>query len=163
MDRRDHPPSGRGGCPAQGLTAPDWLEWTRQPGVGPGPAILGELAGAKVVELGCGSGHNLAHMVACRGALGVGVDHDPAKVDLARAHYGHLPGIRFALADVGHFLNDAAPRSADLVVSIFGAFSFTDPLPLLISTAIVLRSGGLLVMTLRADDEHDVVAVLRRR
>jgi ubiquinone/menaquinone biosynthesis C-methylase UbiE len=50
-----------------------------------------------------------------------------------------------------------------LVLSIFGAFSFTDPLPLLTDAARVLRPGGQLTITLRVDDRHDTVVVLRRR
>ncbi|HEY2578082.1 MAG TPA: class I SAM-dependent methyltransferase [Streptosporangiaceae bacterium] len=126
-------------------------------------AILAPPAGATVIELGCGGGHNLAYLVAHCGAVGVGVDHDPAKIDRARAGYGHLPGIRFTLADAHRYFATAAPGSADLVVSIFGAFSFTDPLPLLTESARVLRPAGLLAITLRADDHHDTVVVLRRR
>jgi trans-aconitate methyltransferase len=58
-----------------------------------------------VIELGCGSGHNLAALAARHDAAGIGVDHDPAKIR---------------------------------------------------------RPGGLLAITLRADDHHDTVIVLRR-
>jgi len=116
-----------------------------------------------VLELGCGSGHNLAHLAARHGAAGIGVDNDPAKISRARSGYGHLPSIRFTLADARHYLDAATPGSADLVLSIFGAFSFTSPLPLLTATARILRPGGLLAITLRADDHHDTVIVLRRR
>ena len=56
------------------------LEWTRRPGTGPPPGILGDLAGQVVIELGCGSGHNLAVLAARYGALVTGVDHDSAKI-----------------------------------------------------------------------------------
>ena len=56
------------------------LEWTRQPGTGPPPGILGDLAGRVVIELGCGSGHNLAVLAARYGAIVTGVDQDPAKI-----------------------------------------------------------------------------------
>jgi SAM-dependent methyltransferase len=163
MDRRDHPAPDRSSHPARRLTAPRQFEWTRQAGTGPGLAILGELAGATVVELGCGSGHNLAHLVVHHAALGVGVDHDPAKIARASASYGNLPGIRFVLAEAGHYLKAAAPGSADLVLSIFGAFSFIDPIRLLTVTARIMRPGGMLALTLRADDTRDAVVVLRRR
>jgi SAM-dependent methyltransferase len=163
MDDCDHQASERGRQSALRLTASARFEWTRQPGVGPGIAILGRLSGATVLEAGCGSGHNLAYLVSCHGASGIGIDDDPAKISRALARYGHLPGIRFACADACGFLNAAEPGSADLVLSIFGAFSFTDPLPLLTATARVLRTGGLLAMTLRADDHHDTVIALRRR
>jgi ubiquinone/menaquinone biosynthesis C-methylase UbiE len=96
---------------------------------------MGPLTGAKVIELGCGSGHNLACLATHHGVTGIGVDHDPAKISRAHAAYGNLPGAHFTLADARHYLATAQPRSADLVVSIFGAFSFTDPLPLLRGTA----------------------------
>jgi SAM-dependent methyltransferase len=116
-----------------------------------------------VIELGCGGGHNLAHLVAHCGAIGIGIDHDSVKIGRAQGGYGHLPGIHFVLTDARTYLKAATPGSADLVVSIFGAFSFTDPLPLLTDVARVLRPGGQLAITLRADDRHDAVVVLGRR
>lgn len=91
MDNRDHPASDRSSQPAPRLTPPAAFEWTRLPRTGPGTQILGKLAGAAVVELGCGSGHNLACLAARHGAAGTGVDNDPAKISRARTGYGHLP------------------------------------------------------------------------
>lgn len=162
MGHRDHQAPDRSSLPASRLTPPARFEWTRQPGTGPSTGTLGNLAGATVVELGCGSGHNLAHLVARHGAAGIGVDSDPAKISRARTGYGHLPSIRFTLADARHYLSAAVPGSADVVLSIFGALSFTDPPPLLTGTARILRPGGLLAVTLRADGHHDTVVVLRR-
>ena len=117
-----------------------------------------------MVELGCGSGHNLACLVARHAVTGIGIDADPAKISRARARYGHLPAIQFTLAEACRYLATAAPGSADVVLSIFGAFSFTDDArPALTGTARILRPGGLLALTLRADDHHDTVVVLRRR
>jgi SAM-dependent methyltransferase len=163
MDHRYHTPPHRSSAPAARLTAPARFEWTRQPGIGPGVAVLLPLAGAKVVELGCGGGHNLAYLVAQCGAVGIGIDHAPAKIGRARGGYGHLPGIHFVLTDARTYLKATAPGSVDLVLSVFGAFSFTDPLPLLTDVARVLRPGGQLAITLRADDRHDTVVVLGRR
>lgn len=163
MGYRDHPASDRSSQPAPRLTPPATFEWTRQPGIGPGVSILGELAGAAVAELGCGTGHNLACLVARHGAAGTGVDNDPAKISRAQAGYGHLPAIKFIHADAHRYLTAAGTGSADLVLSIFGAFSFADPLPLLNGTARILRPGGRLAITLRADDHYDTVVVFRRR
>ena len=163
MDYHDQPPPGRSSQPAAHLTPPAQFEWTRKPGTGPGLGVLGRLTGAKVVELGCGSGHNLACLARSHRLTATGVDHDAAKIQRARACYGRLPGLRFTCSDAAQFLDQAAPGSADLVLSIFGAFSFADPLPLLTATASLLRPGGLLAITLRASDEHDQVIVLRRR
>ncbi|MGH8904567.1 MAG: class I SAM-dependent methyltransferase [Egibacteraceae bacterium] len=163
MDHRDQPTPQRSPHPARRVATPPRFEWTRRTGIGPDLAVLGDLQDLTVVELGCGGGGNLAHVVARRGATGIGVDHDPAKISRARATYGTLPGIRFVLADAVDHLTWMAPGSVDVCMSIFGAFSFTDPLPLLSATSRALRPGGLLALTLRVDDHHDRVIVLRRR
>jgi SAM-dependent methyltransferase len=139
------------------------LEWTRQPGTGPPPAILGDLAGKVVVELGCGSGHNLAVLAARHGAIATGIDCDPAKVARARALYGHLPGLQVIQADAAAYLAALPPGSADVCLSIFGALSFTtDPAALIAQAARVLRPGGRLGITMRASDDTDAVMILHR-
>jgi hypothetical protein len=51
--------------PADPLPAPDRFEWTQRPGIGPGAEILGkDLNGRLIMELGCGAGHNTAHLTA---------------------------------------------------------------------------------------------------
>jgi SAM-dependent methyltransferase len=96
-------------------------------------------------------------------ATGTGVDNDPAKISRARTGYGHLPGIRFIHADAHRYLTAAEAGSANLVLSTFGAFSFTNPLPLLNAAARIPRPCGRLAITLRAGDHNDTVVVLRRR
>jgi SAM-dependent methyltransferase len=116
-----------------------------------------------VIELGCGSGHNLAVLAARHGATVTGIDHDPSKVARARDLYGHLPALRVIEADATAYLATLPPGSADACLSIFGALSFTsDPGRLLTEVTRVLRPGGLLGITLRADDHHDHVTVLTR-
>jgi trans-aconitate methyltransferase len=163
MGHSYHQAPDRSGQPSSRLTPPARFEWTRQPGTGPRAYILGNLAGATVIELGCGGGHNLAHLVARHGVTGIGIDADPAKINRARAGYGHLPAIRFIIADARRYLATAVPGSADVLLSIFGVFSFTDAQPILPGAARMLRPGGLLAVTLRADEHHDTVVVLRRR
>lgn len=139
------------------------LEWTRQPGTGPPPGILGNLAGKNVAELGCGTGHNLAVLAARHGATATGIDRDPAKVARARELYGHLPGLHVIQADAASYLDTLPAASLDACLSIFGALSFSPPGPLLKAAARALRPGGLLAVTLRASDSHDTVVILARR
>ncbi len=139
------------------------LEWTRQPGTGPPPAILGNLAGKTVAELGCGTGHNLAVLTARHRATVTGIDRDPAKVARARQLYGHLPGLHVIHADAASYLDTLPAASLDACLSIFGALSFSPPGPLLTAAARALRPGGLLAVTIRASDRHDTVVILTRR
>jgi len=140
------------------------LEWTRQPGAGPPPGILGDLSGRAVLELGCGSGHNLAVLAARHGAIVTGVDHDPAKVARAAELYGRLPRLQVVRADAGAYLATVPAGTVDVCLSIFGALSFDpDPAALLARCARALRPGGLLGVTIRAGDEHDAVVILARR
>lgn len=163
MDRHDQPAPERSHCPARHLSVPAQLEWTRQPDVGPGASVLGPLAGRTVIELGCGSGRNLAHLVGVRHAIGIGIDRDPAKITRARQQYGHLSNLSFVLGDAAAVLTSMPPSAADVCLSIFGAFSFSPPGPLLCAATRALRPGGRLAIILRADDHHDHVIVFVRK
>jgi SAM-dependent methyltransferase len=116
-----------------------------------------------VVELGCGSGHNLAVLAARHGANATGVDRDPAKAARARELYGGVPGVQVVQADAAAHLAALPAASVDVCLSVFGALSFSPPGPLLAAAARALRPGGLLAVTLRADDWHDTVIILARR
>ncbi|MEU9888267.1 class I SAM-dependent methyltransferase [Sphaerisporangium sp. NPDC051011] len=159
MDLRDHPPPRRSRRPAD-LTAS--FEWTRAPGVGPPLSVLGDLSGRRIAELGCGSGHNLAHLAAHHRLHAVGIDHDPTKIRRARVRYGAIPGLTFVHADATTHLREQPAGSLDLCLSIFGAFSFTDPAPLVAAVAHALRPGGLLALTFRTNDTTDLVLILTR-
>lgn len=107
--------------------APARLELTRRPGTGPDAVLLADhgvdLRGALVVEAGCGSGHNTAHLAGL-GARAVGVDLDHARLARARASYGRVPGAEFVHAEAAAYLRGLPARTADAVLSVFGAFSF---------------------------------------
>ena len=163
MDRHDQQAPKRGRRAARHLSIPARLEWTRQPGTGPDSSVLGALAGHTVAELGCGSGHNLACLVAVHGAAGIGIDRDPAKINRARDLYGSLDNLAFVRGDAAAVLAAMPPSTIEVVLSIFGAFSFSPPGPLLRAAAHALRPGGRLAITLRADEHHDHVIVLTRQ
>ena len=118
--------------------------------------LLGDLAGARVLELGCGSGHSLAYC-AGRGAAELwGLDLSPAQIALAgttlreRGLEGRLfcspmeenPGL-----PEGHF---------DLVLSVYALGWSTDLVRTLGLAAAYLRPGGRLVFSW----EHPVYACL---
>lgn len=109
--------------------ATTWLNWTQYPDHGPDESMLGYLAGASVLELGSGTGSNLAHL-ATLGARCVGVDIAPSRTATATYTWGSKPGLEFVTADVVDYLTTTA-RRFDVIYSIFGAVWFTDPAILL--------------------------------
>ncbi|WP_426364429.1 class I SAM-dependent methyltransferase [Streptomyces sp. E-08] len=131
---------GRGATNAVG--AATWFNWTQWPDHGPDEKILGDLSGARVLDLGCGSGGNLAHLVA-RGAHAVGVDISPVQVTKARERWPHLD-VRLWTAQ--EFLA-AATDGFEVVYSVFGAAWFTDPAGLLPLVHARLAPGGVYVFS----------------
>lgn len=164
MDHGHQPPPDRGRTPAERIgEIRERFEWTRAAGIGPALSVLGDLAGRRVVELGCGGGHNLAHLVALHGAQGIGIDHDASKIKKARFAYGNVDGLAFIEAEASAYLHTQRTASIDICLSVFGAFSFSDPVPLTAEAARTLRPGGLLAVTFRETDTTDLVLILRRR
>ena len=135
----------------------DRMFFGRWPDTGPGAEILGELDGRRVVELGCGAGHHLAHLVDRHGAIGVGVDSAPAQIQRAMNKYGRLPGLAFTTADATTSLTQGT-KPFDIALSVFGALSFTGPEPLLAAIRRRLAPGGLLVFSVRDDDKGEPAA-----
>ncbi|WP_234383410.1 class I SAM-dependent methyltransferase [Streptomyces dysideae] len=122
-----------------------WLNWTQYADHGPNESLLGPVAGRRVLELGSGSGSNLAHLVTL-GATGQGVDIAPARETVARERWGNLPGLDFRTAEATAFLNET-DETFDVVLSIFGAVWFVDPdilLPLIRSR---MAPGGILAFS----------------
>jgi 2-polyprenyl-3-methyl-5-hydroxy-6-metoxy-1,4-benzoquinol methylase len=124
--------------------------WGRRPGIGPGAEVLGVVSGKRVLEIGCGAGHHLAHLVACRGAVGLGIDAAPAQVQRACSMYGLLPGLAFTSDGAIAFLVSTA-STFDVVMSVFGALSFTDPGVLLPAIRSRLAADGMLAFSVRED------------
>ncbi|SDC50563.1 class I SAM-dependent methyltransferase [Actinokineospora iranica] len=125
--------------------AATWLNWTQYPDHGPDESVLGPVDGRKVVELGSGTGANLAHL-ATLGARCVGVDIAPTRTTTARHIWGALGGIEFVTADAVDHLA-ANPATYDVVYSVFGAVWFTDPEILLPLVREALTPGGVLVFS----------------
>lgn len=128
------------------IPLPARFEWTSQPGVGPASELFGALPGLQLLELGCGTGDNLAHLVS-QGARGIGVDSCAQQLLRARERWGRLrPAPAFVHADAASYLADSSSL-VDRTYSVFGALSFTDPAPLLPAIHARLRRGGLLLVS----------------
>lgn len=105
--------------------ATTWFNWTQYPDHGPDESVLGDLRGRHVLELGSGSGANIAHLASLR-ACCVGVDVAPARTVAARRSWGHLPNLKFVTHDAIDYLTTAT-ETFDIVYSVFGAVWFIDP------------------------------------
>ncbi|MGW4446228.1 class I SAM-dependent methyltransferase [Streptomyces sp. NPDC004100] len=128
---------------AKGQTT--WLNWTQYPDHGPDESVLGPVAGRRVLELGSGSGSNLAHLVTL-GATGRGVDVAPARETVARERWSELPGLEFCTAEATAFLTETE-ETFDVVLSIFGAVWFVDPDTLLPLIRSRMTPGGILAFS----------------
>jgi trans-aconitate methyltransferase len=105
-------------------------------------AALGELRGARVLDLGCGVGDQTADLIA-RGAEVTGLDLDPTLLDAARAA---VPGAAFVAADIADPASFRG-RAADGVWISF-ALAYVRSLPgALAAWAGALVPGGWLAVT----------------
>ncbi|MEV4501566.1 class I SAM-dependent methyltransferase [Streptomyces klenkii] len=136
---------GRRRTNARGETT--WFNWTQYPDHGPGAEVLGMGRVGTVLELGCGTGGNLAH-VATLGHRAVGVDVSPVQLDAARARWGGLPGLELRRSGALDFMSET-PERFDAVFSVFGAVWFTDPARMLPAVRRVLGPGGVLAFSQR--------------
>lgn len=128
-----------------GAGAETWLNWTSHADHGPDERVLGPLVGRDVLELGSGSGCNLAHLAAL-GSRCTGLDVSPTQTLRARERWGHLPGLTFVEGEAVDYLT-ADQQRYDVVLSIFGAAWFTDPGVLLPLVRRRLRAGGVLAFS----------------
>ncbi|MFE1878692.1 bifunctional class I SAM-dependent methyltransferase/NUDIX hydrolase [Streptomyces diastatochromogenes] len=113
-------------------------------GTGPGDEVLGDLAGRRVLDLGCGPARHAAHLVRTYGALLDAVDASASQLERARARYPDLPGLRLVHADGVEHLRTAAPY--DVIYSL-STLHFLDPHRLLPALAAALKPGGRLCFT----------------
>ena len=113
-----------------------------------GPLIPGEsrlgllppLAGRRVLDLGCGRGHNL---MALR-ASGVGVDFDAGNVAAARRHLDD-PAFTVVEADM-QGVDLAALGPFDLAVSVFSLPFVANPAALFRNLGAAMRRGGTVIL-----------------
>lgn len=123
---------------ANAAGAPTWFNWTQWPDHGPDEKVLGDVAGSRILDLGCGSGGNLAHLAAL-GAEAVGVDVSAVQIAKARERWPHLD-VRQESAE--NFLAATSHRYG-AICSVFGAAWFTDPSLLLPLVHARLERGGV--------------------
>ncbi|WP_052848319.1 class I SAM-dependent methyltransferase [Streptomyces avicenniae] len=124
-----------------------WFNWTQYPDHGPGADVLGLAPGDRVLDLGCGSGGNAAHL-ATLGMTSVGIDLSAEQLAKARERWPGVNGMQLHRADALTHLADT-PTTFDAVYSVFGAAWFTDPGLLLPLVQARLKPGGVLAFSQR--------------
>lgn len=110
----------------------------------PGLDALGDVAGKRVLDLGCGPGASTLELCR-RGAEVTGLDISPDLLAVARARAaaaGLSPG--FVLADAATVAFDAP---FDALHSRFGAMFFDDPVPAWANLRRAMRPGAALSVT----------------
>ncbi|MFJ6898239.1 bifunctional class I SAM-dependent methyltransferase/NUDIX hydrolase [Streptomyces hokutonensis] len=118
---------------------------------GPGDAILGDLHGRRVLDLGCGPARHAAHLARDHGAFVDAVDSSPTQIERALTRYDQMPRLSILLADaVGH-LHTAAPY--DVIYSVH-SIPYIDPHRLLPALATGLKPGGRLCFTVLHTNSH---------
>src|SRR5438094_8136903 len=106
-------------------------------------AVVGDVRGLDVVELGCGTAY-VSAWLAKLGARPVGVDPTPAQLATARRMQEET-GIVFPLVDAPGEAVPLPDATFDLVISEYGASLWADPERWVPEAARLLRPGGQLV------------------
>jgi SAM-dependent methyltransferase len=102
--------------------ASTWFNWTQYPDHGPGLEVLDLRPGARVLDLDCGKGGNLAHVWA-QGYHGVGVDTSALQIAHAKTRWADLKVVH---GDALAYLEEG-DEQFDAMYSVFGALWFIDP------------------------------------
>ncbi len=107
------------------------------------PALAGPArADRMIVELGCGSGEFLGHLVASDPSSGIGIDLSTAAVDLAARHF---PALTWVAANADRRL-PLLDNSIDFIVSVHARRNPPE-------CARVLRPNGVLIVVVPAADD----------
>lgn len=125
------------------LTEVDQITWGPAANA-PGDAILGDIRGLRVLDIGCGPARHAAHLARTYGAQVDGVDASLSQIERARGRYPDVPGLRLVHADAVEYLRRTAPY--DVIYSL-STFHFLNPHRLLPALAVALRPGGRLYFT----------------
>jgi SAM-dependent methyltransferase len=141
--------------------ATTWFNWTQYPDHGPDESVLGNLRDRAVLELGSGSGANLAHLATLGGRC-VGVDIAPSREVTARRQWAGPSCLDFVTADVVDYLK-TTEKTFDAVYSVFGAVWFTDPVILLPLVRRSMKRGGVFAFSqlppVGSDADHEGVVI----
>ncbi|MFD9416911.1 class I SAM-dependent methyltransferase [Streptomyces goshikiensis] len=124
-----------------------WFNWTQYADHGPGAEVLALNPSDTVLDLGCGSGGNLAHL-ATLGMTAVGVDVSGKQLDKARERWPNIQGMELHEGDATAYLAETF-TIFDAVFSVFGAAWFTDPGLLLPIVHANLKPGGVFAFSQR--------------
>lgn len=111
---------------------------------GPGDALLGDIEGLRVLDIGCGPGRHAAHLARTYAAQVDGVDASLSQIERARARYPDVPDLRLVHADAVEYLGTTAPY--DVIYSL-STFHFIDPHRLLPALSAAVKPGGRLYFT----------------
>lgn len=107
---------------------------------------LGDVAGRRALELGCGAAQ-FGLKVAMRGAHVTGLDFSANQLEAARRNIA-TTGVTFPLVRASAEELPFADGLFDLVFCDHGATSFTDPARTIPEASRVLRPGGMLVFNM---------------
>ncbi|MFE8941242.1 class I SAM-dependent methyltransferase [Streptomyces sp. NPDC007872] len=121
-----------------------WFNWTQHPDHGPGAMLLDLREGQSALDLGCGSGGNLAHL-ATLGMRAVGVDLSPRQIAKAVERWPDVD-MDIHQGEAVEFL-EKWPTHFDAIYSVFGAAYFTDPDLMLPAVHARLKPGGVFAMS----------------